>query len=139
MEKFDAWAVAAAVLASGDEFERELHYRTLAERVLATNMTTLGQKGATPAQTLGVILREHKDIFASYDRGYYYLENPERTGKHPVVARAIQALQNLQEEQLKAGELESLRREVQRLKERNALLERRLAEIAEICGNASKA
>lgn len=137
METFDAWAVAAAILATGNQYERTLHYRTLADRVIGTGLTTLGRKGSTPAQTLGVILREHKDVFGCPDPGYYCLQNPGEVIERPVVARAIAALNKTREEKEAAGELASLRQEVQKLRERNALLERRMAEIVEICTDAS--
>lgn len=114
-------------------YNRELHYRTLADRVVDTGLTTLGRKGSTPSQTLGVLLRQHSDIFVSQYRGYYRLKNPEDASKRGEVARAIQSLKNLQQERQIAGELEALRQEVQKLRERNALLERKMAEIAEIC------
>jgi hypothetical protein len=129
VQTFDAWVMAAAILVT----ERELHYRILADRVVDTGLSTLGLKGSTPPQTLGVILRQHNHIFISYGRGCYCLKSSEEVAKLPVVARAIDALKLLEKERQSAGELQALRAEVQKLKERNALLERKIAEIAEIC------
>ena len=135
MEKFDAWIVAAAILATGDgPDEQELHFRTLADRVVGSELTTLGDKGETPpSQTLGVQLRRHDDVFGTGCRGYYNLIDRDQTMKRPDVARGIDGLKQRHQKQHDAGELQALRREVGRLKERNAALERKISEIAEIC------
>jgi len=82
---------------------------------------------------LGVILRERHDVFASHYRGFYRLRNLAETASRGDVGRAIQALKCLQEEKQRIGELNALQQEVQELRKRNGVLERQLAEIAEIC------
>jgi hypothetical protein len=131
--KFDSWVVAAAILARSDH-DKDVHYGDLASRVVATELTTLGCKGDTPDKTLAVILRKRSDVFsAPRFQGWYRLKNAEEVVRRPEVANAIEFLKLLEEKPKKVGLLEELRREVQQLKERNALLEQKLAEIAKIC------
>lgn len=134
MEIYDSWVVAAAILAIGEDYESELHYRTLAQRVVDTGLTMLGRKGDTPAQTLGVVIRSHRDIFTSGKyRGYYRLVDREEILKRPQINNAIAAIRNARCKSGNENEIESLRREKEELAKGNALLERKIAEIAEIC------
>ena len=51
---------------------KPMHYREIAKKVLETNMSELGDRGSTPEQTMGAILRKNGE-FTAAGRGFYKL------------------------------------------------------------------
>jgi hypothetical protein len=134
MEKFDSWVVAAALLARRGADAHE-HYFTLAYDVKGTGLTTLGEKGDRPEQTMGVVMREWPAVFSRCSRamrGYYRLADREAALRDPDIQNALAALERSEQKAKMAGETDSLRTENRLLKERVAMLERLLGNIAEI-------
>jgi hypothetical protein len=134
MEKFDSWAVAAALLAR-DGVDAPLHYTTLAYRVCNTGLTTLGEKGDNPEQTMGAVMRKWPAVFSRCNhamRGYYRLTDREAALRDPNIQNALAALERSEQEAKVANETDRFRTENRLLKERVAMLERLLGNIAEL-------
>ena len=92
MKKYDVAVVAAAILIQEGDL---LHYRTITRCVLASGLTTLGEKGDSPAQTVGAILRKaHKgvDLFARLGPGDYTIANEDDARKFPQVEEVLNLL-----------------------------------------------
>ena len=95
MKKHDTWAVAAAIMLRDGNMCQ--HYVTLADEVRRSELTTLGEKGETPSQSMGVILRTTKidgePVFASAGEGLYDLAAPERIKHYGEVQAAQQSME----------------------------------------------
>lgn len=100
MKKCNVWAVAAAYLLEGSERYKERceDYRKITKFILETEITTLGEKGHTPEQTVEVILRDKKidgvNVFASIEEGRYYLEDVDSMKENLEVLYALERLKN---------------------------------------------
>ena len=97
-KKIHSWAVAAAILLKDDDF---MHYEEFAKEVIDTGLTTLGLKGGTPWQTLGVTLRtttkKGRAVFVEQGDapGVYGLSDPEFVRSLPDVQEATRRLREL--------------------------------------------
>lgn len=90
MKKYDSWIVAAAILL--DHQQWGLTYKILAREIVASGLTTLGEKGSSPEQTVGSMLRKKADVFEKLGGGYYKLKNPAQVSKWDDIKEAIRAL-----------------------------------------------
>ncbi len=94
--KLNSWAVAAAILLKSEHCK---HFEELAQEVMRTKLTVLGEKSPTPAQTLGSILRReerqgHK-VFEKQGDGYYGLADRQFAQSLRDVQEAILRLEGL--------------------------------------------
>ncbi|MHC4063610.1 MAG: hypothetical protein ACYSUQ_07355 [Planctomycetota bacterium] len=93
MAKFDAWVVAAAILCRN---LYNMHYSDIAKAVMDTELSTLGEKGRTPAQSMGVILRKavyhDKPVFEEQGDGHYGLCDKKWTLQLNPVQEVIRRL-----------------------------------------------
>ena len=141
MANADAWAVAAALLI---EEGKALHYNKITSRILDTGLSGLADRGKTPEQTLGVVMRKclypgsSRKVFKQTGNGYYDLQNVEDAKSIPQVKSVLDFLQRRREAKKpvvvqQPDELSQLRAEVKALRERNVALEARLKQIVVIC------
>ena len=96
MKRHSAWAVAAAVLILEEE---AMHYTTIADRVIQSDLSGLSDDGgSTPSQTIGAAIRSHSDIFQpdwGAGAGYYYVLDEEEALQNVKVKAAFESLRNI--------------------------------------------
>ena len=77
MKVCETWAVAAVYLMK----EKSAHYDDITSHILGTNLTRLGEKGGTPSQTVGSVLRQKRisldNVFYSKGNGFYSLADED--------------------------------------------------------------
>jgi hypothetical protein len=75
--KFDTWKVAASILYLLNKRDgivcNTVDYKTLTKWVIKTGLTTLGDKGSTPEQTMNSLLKKKRDVFYYETGGIYAL------------------------------------------------------------------
>lgn len=131
--KCDAWAVAAVYL-----LENEMgHYEyELTNFVVKSGISTLGEKGKTPHQTLKTILLKKKicgdDVFLMQGGGYYSLNRKEIIAQHNEVLLAHQLLKQKKED----VPLNEVKEQNKRLLKENQQLKAKLQEIKQLCDEA---
>lgn len=118
MQKFDAWAIAAAILLEG---KCAMHSDDITGALIESGLAVLGSKGRTPERSVNSLLHKHRLFRNTYHgSGYFELINPEAAAAEPQVAAAQRALaQSLRarEESRKSEEasqtaVETLRRQL---------------------------
>ena len=131
MERFAAWVVAAAILLKS---HGDIHYIRLAERVVETRLTGLGNTGADPPKTLRAEMGKHSEVFMHGNGrdGYYDLLDPAKAESDPKIARALKAIEGPHSSGDPVKEIERLNRELLSVGAQKDALERRLTEIAAI-------
>jgi hypothetical protein len=98
MKRYDAWIIAVIYLLE----HKKAHYQTITKYIIDTGLTTLGEKGDTPAQTIGSMLRKKKiyghKIFYLEGRGVYSLKNKDLVIKAPEVQSVLKLVETKIEE-----------------------------------------
>jgi hypothetical protein len=98
----------------------------------------MGEKGETPAATLGSQMRGKKQMFSVCTRrGYYRLVNRERAMRDDNVKWAVDELDRLDTEASVPSEVDVLNHEIDILKKRIVALENALHRIIAIASQCS--
>lgn len=100
--KFDAWKVAAAIMYSEDDSQSGktnlYHYKYLTNEIRKTNLSTLGDKGKDPAQTLNVTLRDKKingkAVFCKHEDGDWEINDLNLVRDNLEIQRIVFLLKN---------------------------------------------
>jgi hypothetical protein len=76
---------------------RELHYKEIADRVVRSGLTKLGNRGLTPDQSINNIMTtqqtdDGRGLFESFGQGSYYLREPENAKRVPNVKTVLELL-----------------------------------------------
>jgi hypothetical protein len=108
--KFDAWQIGAALLLTEGG---PLKYTTLGPRIRGTGLSTLGDKGGTPAQTINAhfpgVKCDGRRVFTWERGGWYDLADREWTATIPSVRQAVVALE---ERRARMDELDECREQL---------------------------
>lgn len=131
MKKCDSWAVAVVYLL--EEVEVRAHYTDITKYILETDLTTLGEKGKDPEQTIGSMLRKKYEIFdGGYGDGKYSLLDEDSIRTHKDVQYVYQCLKNKQPKLVYA----ELEKDNMKLREENRQLRDKLQSIKKLCEEA---
>ena len=141
-KKLDSWAVAAAILLG--EYE-ELHYTIIASDIQESGLTTLGEKGSTPGDTVRSQMTTRKvdgqPVFESPGEGDFHLTDPEWARRLPKVRRALKAYREYESRGRPDSEdktrLNAFNARVRELEEQNETLRNKLKQISEICADTN--
>lgn len=136
LKKLNTIHVAAAVLLD----KGEMHAALLADQIIRTGLTTLGERGGTPERTVGSKLSQ-SSVFKRVGSGCYELRDPDLARNTPKIEEASERYQSWKTEQLQAKdksdetdrELDRLRRKVKALQDRNKVLRKAMRDIADRC------
>ena len=91
IRKYKTWEVAAAFLCLNNK--EAFHYNKLTEKVITSKLSTLGEKGKTPAQSLNAITRNMEDVFFKKERGYVELSKKFNINNYPRVTEILKLIQ----------------------------------------------
>jgi hypothetical protein len=101
----EIWAVAAVCILENGDSPYMNHYEQITDYILGTGLTGLG--GETPEQTVGVKMRERKEI--SFLGGYYSIADADKESirKHPEIQLVYQMLERKKELKASIENIES--------------------------------
>ncbi len=133
-KKYDMWVIAATYL-FGD---LSGHYKDITNYILETDLTTLGEKGKTPWQSVGRMLRDTvidgEHVFYPNGDGVYSLWDEEKIRKHKDVQSAYDYIKNNKPK----PSYEEIEEENLKLSKENLLLKEKLDSIKKLCDKISQ-